>query len=58
MNFHPDQMKSMGENEANGFCFAQILWPQAVRVSDSGMNIMVELEVNGAHNMEGMNIFS
>ena len=36
IKFHPIQLKSMQEIEANKFCFLLILWPQAkIKVSES-----------------------
>ena len=38
IKFHPDQMKSVRENEAKRFCFALTLWPSGkVKVSKSGI---------------------
>ena len=38
MKFHPDQMKSVRENEANRFCFVLTMWPiDTVKVSESSM---------------------
>ena len=38
IKFHPDEMKSVRENEAKRFCFTQTFWPQAkVKVTVSGM---------------------
>ena len=36
--FHPIQLKSVGENKANSFCFELTLWPPAkVKVTDGGI---------------------
>ena len=38
VKFHPDQMKSVKENEPKRFWFALNLWPPAkVKVSESGI---------------------
>ena len=56
IKFHPDQMKSEGENEANRFRFALTLWPQAKSRSMIVVwNGMVEVMV--PINMAGMNKF-
>ena len=38
IKFHPNQLKSVPENEANRFCFVLILRPVAkVKVTESGI---------------------
>ena len=39
IKFHPDQMKSVGENEAKSLYFALTLWPPGkVKVSEIGID--------------------
>ena len=46
IKFHPDQLKSMQENEATKFNFALPLWPQAkIKITELGIK---KVEVNGA----------
>ena len=51
ITFHHDQMKRVGENEANKFCFALTLWlPGKVKVSESGIKwhkLMVPISMAG-----------
>ena len=38
IKFHPDQLKSVGENKANRFYFALTLWlPATVKISENGL---------------------
>ena len=37
IKFYPDQLKNVGENDADRFCFVPIMWPPGkVKVSESG----------------------
>ena len=56
IKFHPDQLKSVQENEANGFCFALTLWPPAkADVTESGMK-MVEVNSTDKHSKNEKNV--
>ena len=46
IKFHPDQLKSVWENDTKRFCFVLTVWPPTkVRVNDSGI-IIIKIIIN------------